>query len=421
MTVLTLVVALAGASLTSGCGPSKQQLAVDRAVNDYFVGDYEHAREELRPLAEVTDEDFVLNNLRLGSAALVDYHLDEAEGAFLRAYEVINSVGVNSGGRSLGAVLIDEKIKVWKGEPFERAMANFYLGLIYYMRHDYGNARGAFENALFKLRDDEGKDKEDEYKEKESNFALGYIMLAKSWQRLGREDLARSNFKRAVELAPYLAPLADYDRNLHSNVLLVVDYGHGPRKVTNEDGAIAGFSPPPAVEGPMPQPLVIVDGHPVPTEDVARPPMDLLAMGQDRKWQSIDTIRSIKSVLGTGLQIAGVFEGIRGATGSGSAQRRDLITGAALFAAGTLLKASSKADIRQWEMLPRTSYVIPLKLDAGTHDIRVEFPGGVKQTWRNLVAPKEGEEATYYFRMQRWHSEPYDWPPAAIASPESVQ
>src|SRR4051812_42676655 len=64
-----------------GCGPSKQQLAVDRAVSDYFIGDYEHARDELRPMAEVTDEDFVLNNVRLGSACIVDYHLDEAEGA----------------------------------------------------------------------------------------------------------------------------------------------------------------------------------------------------------------------------------------------------------------------------------------------------------------------------------------------------
>src|SRR6185436_12119761 len=88
-----------------------------------------------------------------GSAALADYNLREAEAAFLRAYEVINSVGVNNGGRTLGAVLVDEKIKVWRGEPFDRAMLNFYLGLVYYMQHDYDNARGAFENALFKLRD----------------------------------------------------------------------------------------------------------------------------------------------------------------------------------------------------------------------------------------------------------------------------
>src|SRR5687768_9506930 len=173
--------------LAAGCAPSKMQIEASRAVTDYFIGDYRGAVQRLQPLAQTTDENFVLNNVRLGSAALVDYDLEEAEAAFLRAYEVMNSVGVNDGGRSLGAVLVDEKIKVWKGEPFERAMANFYLGLIYYIRHDYNNARAAFENALFKLRDyGDGAGGSDEYREYESNFALGYLMLARCWQKLGR-------------------------------------------------------------------------------------------------------------------------------------------------------------------------------------------------------------------------------------------
>ena len=146
----------------SGCA-SKAQRAGESAVQAYFAGDPARAVKELKPLAQKTDENFVLNNARLGSAALVQYDLDQAENAFLRAYEVLNSFGVNSGGRSLGAVLVDEKIRVWRGEPFERAMLNFYLGLVYYMRHDYENARAAFENSLFKLRDyGESKNKDDE-------------------------------------------------------------------------------------------------------------------------------------------------------------------------------------------------------------------------------------------------------------------
>src|SRR5262245_47065588 len=106
-----------------GCAVNHEQQEADHAVRDYFDGNYARALERLRPAAKKADENFVLNNVRLGSAALVDYELNEAEDAFLRAYEVINSVGVNDGGRSLGAALIDEKIKIWKGEPFERAMA----------------------------------------------------------------------------------------------------------------------------------------------------------------------------------------------------------------------------------------------------------------------------------------------------------
>ena len=98
-----------------------------------------------------------------------------AEGVVVRSRE---AGGAQNAGGTPHVFRRHEKIKVWKGEPFERAMANFYLGLIYYMRHDYNNARGAFENALFKLRDyGEGKDKKDEYRRVESNFALACVML----------------------------------------------------------------------------------------------------------------------------------------------------------------------------------------------------------------------------------------------------
>ncbi len=86
---------------------------------------------------------------------------------------MLNSYGVNDGGRTLGAVLVDEKIRIWRGEPFERAMANFYLGLVYYMRQDYANARGASRTRLFKLRDYGAEAKADQYEAVETNFAQG--------------------------------------------------------------------------------------------------------------------------------------------------------------------------------------------------------------------------------------------------------
>jgi tetratricopeptide (TPR) repeat protein len=422
------LVLLALVTVGVGCAAQKRQETVDRAVMDFYSGDYDAAREKLEPLAARTDEDFVINNLRLGSTLLPAYALDDAEAAFLRAWEVINSTGVNAGGRTLGAVLVDEKIKVWKGEPFERAMASFYLGLIYYIRQDYGNARGAFENALFKLRDID-PDNEKDSREVESNFSLASLMLAKSFQRLGREDLARANFDYVTKHHPQLAPLADFDWNENSNLLLVVDYGYGPRKVTDFDGAIAGFGPTPAEEGPIAPPRVLIDGRPIDVSNIARPPVDLLALAQDRKWQSVDTIRTVKSAVGTGLLLGGAVTGMDAANNrSGARQRDNLIVAGALIGTGLLLKATSQADVRQWEMLPRTTFVIPLKVEPGSHDVTIEFPshyyrvasappaGGTTQTWRNLIVPPHGSrgspgEATYYFRMQRWSCGPFDWPP----------
>src|SRR5882672_461316 len=203
---------LLAALLVGGCATEKHPEA-QRGVNDYFFGDYQRARDVFRPLAAKTDEDYVLNNVRLGSASLVDYDLGEAEAAFYRAYEVINSVNVNDAGRSSAAVLLAEKLKVWKGEPFERAMTNFYLGVIYYIQQDYSNARAAFENSLFKLRDyGENGTKGDQYKELESNFSIAYIMLGKCWQKLGNEEKARDMFSRVASLRADLRDLVEWDR-----------------------------------------------------------------------------------------------------------------------------------------------------------------------------------------------------------------
>lgn len=408
---LLLVIAL------SGCAPTKQQKDANRAVGDYFMGNFQRAKERLRPAAKTPDENFVLNNVRLGSVALADYDLSEAEDAFLRAYEVINSVGVNDGGRSLGAALVSENIKIWKGEPFERAMANYYLGLIYYMHQDYNNARGAFENALFKLRDyaDKKEIKKEDYREQESNFVIGLVMLGKCWQKLGRDDLARANFDHAKQLRPDLAGLFDYDRNLDANLLLVVEFGSGPEKVTDGDGAIVGFGPLPGEAGQIPSPVVMLDARTIDISPFNQPPIDLLAMAQDRKWQSIDTIRTVKSTLGTGLIIGGAAAGIYGL----DRNRGDVaLAGLAAAGAGLLLKASSKADVRQWEMLPRTVFLLPLHVPPGTHDLTVSFPhtDGLRQSWRDIVVPSTGE-ATYYIRMQRYGPVERTWPPL-VSEPE---
>ncbi len=366
---------------------SQEQIQINRAVSAYYAGEFGQAATLLQPLAQKTNGDFVLNNLRLGSALFAAGNLNEAQRAFLQAYEVINSLGVNNGGRTLGAILVSEDVKIWKGEPFERAMANFDLGLTYYIQRDYANARGAFENALFKLQDYDESGKE--AGEQESHFAPARLMLGRAWQRLGRDDLARQQFELVAQNHPHLRELADPARNAEANVLLVIAYGQGPRKIRESDGDIVGFGPTPRQAGAIPRPRVTVDGRAAGIAAEATPPVDLLALAQDRKWQSIDTIRTIKSAIGSGLIFAGVYQATRR-----NAQPEDA---AAFMLAGILLKATSQADIRQWEMLPRTVFLLPLKLSPGEHEVGLAF-GGLGQRQTRLVVPAEGE-ATYYFRV----------------------
>ena len=387
-----------------GC-VSQEQHNADEGVTAYLMGDYKRAVELISPAAAKTNENFVLNNDRLGSAALAAYDLNTAEAAFVRSYEVINSVGVNDGGRSLGAALVSENIKVWKGEPFERAMVNFYLGVVYYMRHDYGNARGAFENALFKLRDYGEGDQKDQYQNVESNFVLGYLMLARCYQQLGRPDQAQKNFERVVSLRPDLASLADASYIEKANLVLIVDFGRGPQKVANADGAFVGFQPTPRQQGPIPLPAVDVDGRRIDLRSTNLPPVDLLALGQDRRWESIDTIRAVKSVAGTALIGAGIAT-------AAFQKHPDPAVSLGLVAGGLLLKATSQGDLRQWEMLPRTVFIVPVQTTPGKHDVTVEFPAlpGFRQRWLGLEVPEKGD-AAYYIHMDRYNPGPYQWPP----------
>ena len=514
-------VALAGAILLGGCQSPGKWSKGDKAVRDYFDGNYEGAVTRLEPLSKKTDQNYVLNNLRLGSSALAAYDLTDAEQAFLRAWEVINAGGVNSPGRAIAATWLDEKIKIWKGEPYERAMASFYLGLIYYMRGDYDNARAGFENALFKLRDNRGGDRpvrgvrsysadryddgsgaaggggingrgingrgdggpsydrnsdreddatrwrrqridddrdangsnrdegdrdqssdygnnensgkgvkggnkpknangdkpsdpdqDDRYARQESTFTLALVMLGRTYQRLGQEDLARANFARARQLNPGIGAMGDDDLQRQSNVLIVVDFGYGPKKVTDFDGSIVGFSPDPQQAGPIPEPVVRVDGRRTGDRDLARPLIDTVAMAQERRWQSIDTVRTVKSGIGTGLIAGAAGYGLYRA-GRDDFRGEDVALVGGLLAAGLLLKATSQADTRHWEMLPRTTFLLPLRLSPGLHDVSIDFPGGpvgITQELRGIRVPDAGE-ATYYVRINRFNRAPLNFGP----------
>jgi hypothetical protein len=185
--------------------------------------------------------------------------------------------------------------------------------------------------------------------------------------------------------------LANYDLNQKSNVLLVVDFGYGPQKVTNRDGTFVGFAPLPWQVGPVPVPMVYVDGQA--TSAPTPPLVDLIALAQDRRWQSIDTVRAIKSIAGSGLIAGGAATAIVGRN------RQDAAIGLGLIAAGIILKATSQADVRIWEMLPRSTFAIPLTLSPGKHDLTVQFSMERAATLPAVDVPARGE-ATFYMRVQ---------------------
>lgn len=407
-TTLCLVLAFALVGCASGTDRKGE-----RAVRDYYYGDLASARDRLLPLADKTDENYVLNNLRLGSVALLALDLSLAEGAFFKAVEVINAGGVNDPGREFSAYAFNEGLRIWKGEPYERAMASYYLGVVYYLRGDYGNARASFENCLFKLADyGEDPDRPERFRIIESDFALAALMLGRCHVKLGDDELARRNFAAAVRARPDLAPLADVELHRRSNLLLLVDADFGPRKIANEHGQIIGFLPTLERAGRIDRPAVFVNGVRYPADELIRPTVDTIALAERREWRSIDTARAVKDALGKTMVVGGALTTVYGIDRG----RSDVAAaGLAVMAIGALLSASAKADLRQWEMVPRTVFVIPLELPPGRHTIRVAAPrsaGGrapYDQTWVNVFVPETGETALY-MRLLPWQNGPFVWP-----------
>ena len=397
--LLVLLLALAAGTAGPGCASGRRSREASQAVTAYFAGDLRRSIELLEPLAHVPDGNYVLNNLRLGQAALAAGDLRTAEAAYYRAYETLNAAGVNNGARTAATVLFNERVRIWLGEPYERAIANYQLGVVYYLQGDYGNARGAFENALFRLRryaDEEDADKG--YTEQESTFAVAYVLLGRCWQRLGREDLAEQNFAKARDLDPSLGPLADPALHARTNVLLIVEWGTAPEKVA--EGSALHFATAPTTL--LPQPRVSVDGRlAAAASDAAVPTTDTHVMALQRRWQTVDTFRAVREVVGAGSMIGGVIVLDQGL-------RRDneeaALAGIGLIALGALLNASSAPDTRQWEMAPRTIYLIPLELPPGTHEIEVALPdprgwGDMVQRFRNVPVAPDGRETALYARM----------------------
>ena len=355
---------------------SETSSRVRDAVTLYYTGQYGPAAEDLAPLIHKPNKNYVLNNCRYGSCALAAGQLENAEQAFLRAYRGMDSVNTSTGSRVLGAVVVYEGVKVWKGQPFERAMAHYYLGLIFLIKGDYENARAAFANSLFRLRKYANANSKlppgQQYARVDSNFVLGYFGLGVCYMKLGHPKLAAANFARAEQLDPYLSPVVKKMYEPGINALIFVDWGFGPRRrPAGWYGEQSIFTPTPWQAGPIPPVYAWDNNHPI--SGIANSNMvDTLALAQDKRWLTMDTIREAKAVIGTGMMVGGAAAVDNGAYNNNGTEA---LIGLGVAGVGALLAASSQADTRYWEMLPRTVYVIPAKLPQGNSTVQVSAGG----------------------------------------------
>jgi tetratricopeptide (TPR) repeat protein len=331
-TLLVLLVLLSAAGCASVTPEGQAQrdrvlTLVQRASAAMRNGDYATARADL---------DAAL--LRIGASTAGDDTAREARGLFN-----------------------EESVKTFRGEPYERVMAYYYRGILYWMDGEPDNARAAFRSAAV-------QDQNPELGITQSDWVLIDYLDGLASLKLGGDGA--DAFRRAEASSKLNKPPA-YDPQ--ANVLVFLEMGQGPSKyAAGEYGEQLRFRPGHAAD---PIALVKVGGQQI----RVGPYDDLTYQATTRGGRVMDHVLKGKAVfkgttdaLGTGAILAGAGVAI---AGDSNAARN---AGLGLVAAGVISKIISAAttpaaDTRQWNNLPQLLSFAALRLPPGSHTLDVEF------------------------------------------------
>ncbi len=439
------LIMLAVALLAAGC-QDRMRMAPVHLVEK---GEHAEAREYLmrHKTKSPSQRQYLLDRMRIGVLAMADGYPHTAEFVFEEVYDVLRTLGINED-KTVATIVAHEGVRFWKGEPFEQALALWYISVQQAMLGYWDNSRAAAGNSLFRLRDFGTDPKTDDridtegiarkaaaieraaergldtgeyedgddflntgYAVVESDFTLGYITHALASYQLGREREGEDYLAAAAEIDPHLRPLLRELRDGDYNTVLMVGWGLGPRKVSYGPGnALARFTPRYRSDN---QPLLASvrapDGDPVPGRRVAVPVItDVNRMAADHKWNNLEDIRLAKNRVGDALITGGLVTAVIG-------DRSDSIElmgiGVGVMALGALTKAGAQADVRYADVMPQRFYIVPAKIDepGQTVDLQIQGKPGSRLVLTGLLPPADGELHLRYVKLNSTRGSPPPW------------
>lgn len=312
----------------------------------------------------------VLNWQRIGLAALHEGRLDLAEQAFEQAVTRIDQIYAdNEQAQKAKSLWEKEAVKDFKGEPYERAMAMFYRGLVYAARGDFQNARALFKQAEY-------QDTVAESERYQSDFALMHYMAGWASHCDGDARLAAEYRQRALQADAAYAGIS-----IDPAALVLFETGRAPFKYgAGQHRQALRWAPHPAAEQ---TPLracadagACVEGSFRPAADIGFQAttrggrqVDAVLEGKARFKDNAKDVADVASTIGAvGLQTA-MMTGNRDSAGLGLL---GMFVGLAAQAASDATRA--QADIREWEQLPGKVWLTTAgaRLDAGVLQISLQ-------------------------------------------------
>jgi len=326
-----------------------------------------------RRVALVAERDRVLVDYRLGVSALRAGDFEEAKARFDDAIARIGGIITNDADAARARSLFSaESTKPFIGEPYERAMAYYYRGILYWRDGQPDNARACFRSGQVIDSDPEQKNYDADY------VLLDYLdgLASAKLNADGSDAYARAQVHAgpSVALPPY---------NPAANVLVFAEYGYGPRKyAAGEHGQLLRFytddSPTRSAR------LVIGNGwktYPLPSFD------DLGYQATTRGGRVMDHILGNKAYFKTSANVAGDVALAGAVIASDQARYRERqgrdgddarLAAMGLGVLGAIGKMASaatqaQADVRQWNNLPQRLSFAAIQLPPGQHTGRLEF------------------------------------------------
>jgi tetratricopeptide (TPR) repeat protein len=319
----------------------------------------------------------VLNQMETGLAAMEIGELDAAAASFDDALAGIETVYANSESADKArSMWREEGSKDFKGEPYERAMAYYYRGLLYLEAGDYENARASFREGAF-------QDVAGENSEYAQDVALLEALSGFASQCNGEPDKAREAYEEAARLrAGFVAPASG------DNVLVVAETGRAPQKIKDgPGGSWLRFQHGGVTEDQRVQ--VSVGGNAVeafPIEDTffqastrGGRPVEVVLEGKAKFKEDMDTLGDVALATGAATVTAGSM------AGSSEAQ----LAGAAIMLMGLAAKGVSnavkpEADVRTWTSLPGQVHLASFRTAAPSTPVELNFLGSDGQPIESL-------------------------------------
>jgi tetratricopeptide (TPR) repeat protein len=309
----------------------------------------------------VPEKDKVLWEYRTALAAMRKGNYADAKANLDSAIaRISNILGKDESARKARGYFHSESKKTFIGEPYERAMAYYYRGILYWMDGEPDNARACFRSA--QLEDSDAVEKK---------YSSDYVLLD-YLDGLATLKLAGDGadaFERATEAARISAP-PPY--NAKANLLLFADFSGGPVKYA------AGRYAEHLMFRHGPDQARIVQVQLAGQTYQVRPYDDLYFQATTRGGRVMDHILANKAAFKEGTDIGGDAAVLGGAVLTTTGQREAQYAGLGLVAAGIISKIVSAstvpaADTRSWDNLPLFLAFAAFELAPGQHTATIDF------------------------------------------------